>query len=95
MQVSQLTSIHFKARCSDGQHELARGVGSGGTVAGLSRYFARVAPHVEMVLADPVGSVLADYIRTGRIGSDGSWVVEGIGADFLLSIADLSRVRAA
>ena len=48
------------------------GVGSGGTITGLSRYFARVAPHVEMVLADPVGSVLADYIahrqdRRGRL----------------------------
>ncbi len=31
------------------------GVGSGGTMTGLSRYFARVAPQVEMILADPVG----------------------------------------
>ncbi len=39
------------------------GVGSGGTITGLSRFFARVAPQVEMVLADPAGSVLADYRR--------------------------------
>ena len=39
------------------------GVGSGGTLTGLSRYFARVAPQVEMVLADPAGSILADYIQ--------------------------------
>lgn len=71
------------------------GVGSGGTITGLSRYFARVAPHVEMVLADPVGSVLADYIATGKIGEAGSWVVEGIGEDFIPPIADLSRVRRA
>lgn len=69
------------------------GVGSGGTITGLSRYFARVAPHVEMVLADPVGSVLADYVHTGRIGSAGSWLVEGIGEDIVPPIADLSRVR--
>ena len=69
------------------------GVGSGGTITGLSRYFARVAPHVEMVLADPAGSVLADYVRTGRVGTAGSWVVEGIGEDFIPPIADLSRVR--
>src|SRR5262249_19622150 len=37
------------------------GVGTGGTMTGLSRYFARVAPHVAMVLADPAGSVLAGY----------------------------------
>lgn len=69
------------------------GVGSAGTITGLSRYFARVAPHVEMVLADPAGSVIADYVRTGHIGEAGSWAVEGIGEDFVPPIADLSRVR--
>jgi len=71
------------------------GVGSGGTITGLSRYFARVAPKVEMVLADPAGSVLADYVATGKVGQAGSWVVEGIGEDFVPSIADLTRVRKA
>ena len=71
------------------------GVGSGGTITGLSRFFARVAPQVEMVLADPLGSVLADYVQTGRIGEAGSWAVEGIGEDFVPPIADLSRVRTA
>jgi cystathionine beta-synthase len=71
------------------------GVGSGGTITGLSRYFARVAPDLEMVLADPAGSVLAEYVRTGHIGPAGSWLVEGIGEDFLPSITDLSRVKRA
>jgi cystathionine beta-synthase len=71
------------------------GVGSGGTITGLSRYFARTAPDVEMVLADPAGSVLADYVKTGKIGAAGSWLVEGIGEDFLPSITDLSRVKRA
>ena len=40
------------------------GVGSGGTLTGLSRYLRpRAAPQLEMVLADPVGSVLAPYVR--------------------------------
>src|SRR5580692_9338842 len=69
------------------------GVGSGGTLTGLSRYFARVAPHVEMVLADPKGSVLIDVVNTGKVGTAGSWLVEGIGEDFIPSICDLSRVR--
>jgi cystathionine beta-synthase len=71
------------------------GVGSGGTLSGLSHFFARVAPQMEIVLADPAGSVLADYVQTGRIGEAGSWVVEGIGEDFVPPIADLSRVRQA
>jgi len=71
------------------------GVGSGGTLTGLGRYFGRVAPAVELVLADPAGSVLAEYVRTGKLGTAGSWVVEGIGEDFVPPICDLSRVRTA
>ena len=69
------------------------GVGSSGTITGLSRFFARVSPGTDIVLADPHGSVLADYIATGKIGAAGSWAVEGIGEDFIPPIADLSRVR--
>jgi cystathionine beta-synthase len=68
------------------------GVGSGGTITGLSRYFARVAPGVEMVLADPAGSILAEFVKTGKVGQAGGWLVEGIGEDFVPSIADLGRV---
>jgi cystathionine beta-synthase len=71
------------------------GVGSGGTLTGLSRYFAKVAPNVEMVLADPRGSVLAGYVATGTVGIAGSWLVEGIGEDFVPPICDLSRVTSA
>ncbi|MGK4008869.1 cystathionine beta-synthase [Sorangium sp. So ce1036] len=69
------------------------GVGSGGTLTGLSRYFEKAIPGCEMVLADPEGSVLAGYVRTGHLGKAGSWLVEGIGEDFLPSILDLSRVK--
>ena len=68
------------------------GVGSGGTITGLSRYFARVAPQAELVLADPRGSVLDAYVRTGVLGKAGSWLVEGVGEDFIPPICDLSRV---
>ena len=71
------------------------GVGSGGTLTGLTRFFAKVQPELGFVLADPVGSILADYIRTGVIGPVGSWAVEGIGEDFIPSIADLSGVTRA
>ncbi|HZH74767.1 MAG TPA: pyridoxal-phosphate dependent enzyme [Archangium sp.] len=71
------------------------GVGSGGTIGGLSRYFAKAIPQCEMVLADPEGSVLADYVKTGTLGKAGSWVVEGIGEDFLPPNADLTRVKKA
>jgi cystathionine beta-synthase len=69
------------------------GVGSGGTITGIGRFLQRVAPEAEMVLADPRGSVLDGYVRTGQLGTAGSWLVEGVGEDFLPPICDLSRVR--
>jgi cystathionine beta-synthase len=71
------------------------GVGSGGTITGIGRFMERAAPHVEMVLADPAGSILVEYVRSGKVGAAGSWLVEGIGEDFVPPLCDLSRVRAA
>lgn len=72
------------------------GCGSSGTMTGLSRCFARHAPDVELVLADPVGSILAEYINDGVLNDkSGSWMVEGIGEDFLPGISDFSRVKKA
>lgn len=71
------------------------GVGSGGTLTGLGRYFARVNPDTEIVLADPVGSILAPKVNEGRDVTPGSWLVEGIGEDFVPDILDLSLTRKA
>ncbi len=71
------------------------GVGSGGTLTGLGRLFAKVSPKTEMVLADPAGSVLAPLVRTGKMEEAGSWTVEGIGEDFVPPNADLSLVKKA
>jgi cystathionine beta-synthase len=68
------------------------GVGSGGTITGLTQFFRDRNHPVKMILADPQGSVLAEYTRSGRIGEVGSWLVEGIGEDFVPPIADLSGV---
>jgi cystathionine beta-synthase len=68
------------------------GVGSGGTLTGIGRFLRRVAPDVEIVLADPVGSILAPYVRTGQLVQAGSWAAEGIGEDFIPPNADLSLV---
>ena len=43
-----------------------------------------------MVLADPKGSVLYEYVKSGKLNEAGSWAVEGIGEDFIPEIADMS-----
>jgi cystathionine beta-synthase len=71
------------------------GVGSGGTFKGLADFFAKTAPRVEMILADPVGSVLGEMVRTGEKGPEGSYLVEGVGGSFLPAAGDLSRAKTA
>ncbi|HYK99848.1 MAG TPA: cysteine synthase family protein, partial [Steroidobacteraceae bacterium] len=71
------------------------GAGTGGTLAGLSHFFARTAPRVAMVLADPLGSGLASFARTGKLPEKMTpWLVEGIGGDSVPPVADFSRVTA-
>jgi cystathionine beta-synthase len=71
------------------------GVGSSGTIGGLAAFFKKTAPHVELVLADPQGSILAEYIATGKMTQKGSWLVEGIGEDFIPTICDFSLTKRA
>ena len=66
------------------------GVGSGGTLTGLGRFFKKVQPNLEMILADPTGSILYEWVKTGKLEKAGSWAVEGIGEDFIPDIADMS-----
>ena len=75
---------------------IVMGAGSTGTVAGFCKYLQENALDVELILADPVGSILADYVNTGTLNEkSGSWLVEGIGEDFIPDIADFSKVTKA
>jgi cysteine synthase A len=54
-------------------------VGTGGTLAGTARYLKERNPKVRIVLADPQGSALYDWVRTGELKAEGSSITEGIG----------------
>ena len=72
------------------------GVGTGGTMTGLSRFFARVSPQTEMVLGRSGGLDRSRSTSDGKGPSEvGSWLVEGIGEDFIPPVCDLSRVKKA
>lgn len=55
------------------------GAGTGGTLTGVGRRLKAALPGVRVVLADPIGSALADWVETGHLGADGSYAVEGVG----------------
>lgn len=71
------------------------GIGSGGTFTGLGAFFAKASPKTQMVIADPVGSIIADLVNKGTHEEPGSWVVEGVGEDFVPPNCDLQYAKAA
>ncbi|MDA1098410.1 MAG: pyridoxal-phosphate dependent enzyme [Proteobacteria bacterium] len=68
------------------------GVGSGGTMTGLARFLKSVNPAIEMILADPEGSILAGLVNAGTAGELGSWLVEGIGEDFVPPNCEIAMI---
>lgn len=71
------------------------GIGSGGTFTGLGAFFAKASSKTQMVIADPVGSIIADLVNKGTHEEPGSWVVEGVGEDFVPPNCDLQYAKAA
>ncbi|MGF1603919.1 MAG: cysteine synthase A [Thermosynechococcaceae cyanobacterium] len=53
--------------------------GTGGTYAGVAMYLKEQNPNIRTVLADPMGSGLYSYVKTGELKSEGNSVTEGIG----------------
>ena len=58
---------------------LVSAAGTGGTIAGCSRYLKEKNPALKAVLADPEGSGLSQFMKTGQFKSEGSSFTEGIG----------------
>ena len=60
------------------------GVGTGGTISGVGGFLKSKNPNIKVVIADPIGSVVADAVNTGEYKYEGgSWNVEGIGEDYI------------
>lgn len=59
------------------------GMGTGGTVSGVGRFLKEQKPDVQVIVADPEGSIIKDYFYTKRIVESRPWKVEGIGEDMI------------
>ncbi len=53
--------------------------GTGGTFAGVSLFLKEKNPAIQCVVADPMGSGLYSYVKTGEIKPEGNSITEGIG----------------
>ncbi|HSH79741.1 MAG TPA: cystathionine beta-synthase [Herpetosiphonaceae bacterium] len=68
------------------------GLGTGGTISGVSRYLKEQNPALITVGVDPIGSLYTEYFRTGQLGDAHGYKVEGVGEDFLPTTMDFSVV---
>ncbi len=57
------------------------GAGTGGTMSGAGRYLKEQRPDVQVIVAEPEGSVFSEYHRTGTVSQGHPYKVEGIGGD--------------
>lgn len=69
------------------------GIGTGGTVCGVGRYLKEKKPSVQVVAVDPIGSIVYDYFKTGKLQTlPKTYKIEGIGEDFIPKNYDLSVI---
>ncbi len=68
------------------------GMGTGGTISGTGRYLKKMNEKIQVIGADPVGSILKHYKETGEIGEAHTYKIEGVGEDFIPTATDFSVV---
>ena len=68
------------------------GLGTGGTITGVGKYLKEKNPDIKIVGVDPVGSLYYDYFHTGQLTHPYTYVVEGIGEDFLPTTMNFEHV---
>ena len=69
------------------------GIGTGGTICGIGKYLKERKPSVQIIAVDPVGSIVYDYFKTGKMQAlPKTYKIEGIGEDFIPKNYDLSVI---
>lgn len=68
------------------------GIGTGGTICGVGKYLKEKKPDVKVVAVDPVGSLVYDYFKTKKFIKAKTYLIEGIGEDFLPGNYDFSVI---
>lgn len=79
-------------QCGTDLDYLVLGIGTGGTVSGIARYLKPRIPKLKIIGVDPVGSVYFDLFYKGKMGEAHSYLIEGIGEDFVPKTMDLNSI---
>lgn len=68
------------------------GVGTGGTITGTAMYLKEKNPNIRVIGVDPIGSILHEYFKTGKMGEAHGYKIEGIGEDIIPKNIDFSKM---
>ncbi|MCX6165270.1 MAG: cysteine synthase family protein [Ignavibacteriae bacterium] len=68
------------------------GVGTAGTITGVSKYLKEKNPQIKVIGADPEGSNFKIYKNTGNLGDVKPHLIEGVGTDIIPPITDFQYV---
>ncbi len=71
---------------------LVGGIGTGGTVSGTAKYLKEKKPAIEVIGADPVGSVYYNYHKDKTMIEPHTYYVEGVGEDMMCPTIDFSVI---
>ncbi len=71
---------------------LVAGIGTGGTICGVSRYLKEQDPNILSVAVDPEGSVFYDHFHSGRHGRPGPYLLEGLGDEEIIGCPDFGLI---
>jgi len=75
----QTTGPEIWAQSSGQVDAFISAAGTGGTLAGVSRFLKEKNKNIHIRLVDPMGSGLYSYLTTGQLVASGSSITEGIG----------------
>jgi cystathionine beta-synthase len=68
------------------------GMGTGGTISGTGRYLKEKNPKIQVIGADPVGSILKHYHETREMSEPHTYKIEGVGEDFIPTATDFAVI---
>lgn len=68
------------------------GVGTGGTICGVSKFLKEKNPNIKIIGVDPAGSIFYDYFHSRKLTKPSRYLIEGLGDEFLIGCVDFSLI---
>jgi len=68
------------------------GIGTGGTICGVSKFLKEKDPKIRVIGVDPLGSVFFDYFHTKRAKKPSPYLLEGLGDEFLIGCVEFNLI---